>query len=182
MEVSSNIDVELIKLVFGWSINQVSGIFALESQLGEVPLIMRFILLLCTLANLGISSGQEWESSPIFYRRPYLLSSYYLLEIPQTNGFFVHSLSSLCFAELTILAGYHLSWGTCKPSGRYSTDACCSTPFVGGLSHGEVWFCLKKTKTNLWLKLWLLVVTIHKRIDLNRIRPFTLFRWIGWPP
>ena len=87
MEVSSNIDVELIKLVFGWSINQVSGIFALESQLGEVPLIMRFILLLCTLANLGISSGQEWESSPIFYRRPYLLSSYYLLDIPQTNRF-----------------------------------------------------------------------------------------------
>ena len=87
-QVSSNIEVELIKHVFGWSINQVSGIFALESQLGEVPLIMRFILLVCMImANLGISSGQEWESSPIFYRRPYLLSSYYLLEIPQTNRF-----------------------------------------------------------------------------------------------
>ena len=86
-QFSLNIEVKLIKYVFGWSINQVSGIFALESQLGEVPLIMRFILLLCTLANLGISSGQEWESSPIYYRRPYLLSSYYLLEIPQTNRF-----------------------------------------------------------------------------------------------
>ena len=139
-----------------WSINQVSGIFALESHLGEVPCIMSFFLLLWIMANLSILSGQE--SSQVYYRRPNLQSPYYLLEIPQTptNRFICHFLSYLCFAKLTILAGCHLSW-----SRRNSTDACCSTPFVrvlslceacccpGGLSiedwvFWEAWFCPEK--------------------------------------
>ena len=95
----------------------------IESQLRKLPLTMSFFLLLWIIANLGISSGQDEGSRPKFY----------LLEIPQTptDKFFVHSLSSLFFVELTILAGYHLSW-----SRRDSTDACSwtPTPFVRILS------------------------------------------------
>ena len=93
------------------------------SQLRKLPLTMSFFLLLWIIANLGISSGQDEGSRPKFY----------LLEIPQTptDKFIVHSLSSISFANLTILAGYHLSW-----SRRDSTDACSwtPTPFVRILS------------------------------------------------
>ena len=93
------------------------------SQLRKLPLTMSFFLLLWIIANLGIASGQDEGSRPKFY----------LLEIPQTptDKFIVHSLSSISFAKLTILAGYHLSW-----SRRQSTDACSwtPTPFVRILS------------------------------------------------
>ena len=101
------------------------------SQLRKLPLTMSFFLLLWIIANLGISSGQDEGSRPKFY----------LLEIPQTptDKFIVHSLSSISFAELTILAGYHLSW-----SRRHSTDVCSWTPFVRVPSPYETWFCPEK--------------------------------------
>ena len=114
------------------SINSGSGIFARECH----KLGASWGSCLSQWAS-SFSSGSSsiWEFQLVKMRVPAQSSIYWRSRKHQPTSL----LSSISFAELTILAGYHLSW-----SRRHSTDVCSWTPFVRVPSPYETWFCPEK--------------------------------------